>query len=87
MNAYSIRPWRKLLLAAPLLAALAWGLAPPRVGSAEVFSEAAPAPSVEVDAGAGTATLSFKDANGALVTNSNPFAPGDTSACTRTIGP
>jgi len=42
---------------------------------------------VEVDAGAGTATLSFKDENGAVVTNSNPLAPLDTSACTATIGP
>jgi hypothetical protein len=42
---------------------------------------------VEVDAGAGTATLSFKDENGALVTNNNPLAPLNTSACTATIGP
>ena len=42
---------------------------------------------VEVDASAGTATLSFKDENGAVVTNSNPLAPLDTSACTATIGP
>lgn len=42
---------------------------------------------VEVDASAGTATLSFKDENGALVTNSNPLAPLATSACTATIGP
>jgi len=42
---------------------------------------------VEVDAGAGTATLSFKNENGALVTNSNPLAPLNTSACTATIGP
>jgi hypothetical protein len=42
---------------------------------------------VEVDAGAGTATLSFKDENGVVVTNSNPSAPLDTSPCTQTIGP
>jgi phosphodiesterase/alkaline phosphatase D-like protein len=42
---------------------------------------------VEVDASAGTATLSFKDENGALVTNSNPLAPGDVHACTTTLGP
>jgi hypothetical protein len=42
---------------------------------------------VEVDAGAGTATLSFKDENGALPTNGNPLAPADTHACTATIGP
>jgi phosphodiesterase/alkaline phosphatase D-like protein len=42
---------------------------------------------VEVDADSGTATLSFKDENGALVTNSNPLAPLDTSPCTATLGP
>jgi phosphodiesterase/alkaline phosphatase D-like protein len=42
---------------------------------------------VEVDAVAGTATVSFKDENGVLVTNSNPLAPGDTSPCTQTLGP
>ena len=42
---------------------------------------------VDVDAGAGTATLSFKDENGVVVSNSNPLAPLDTSACTQTIGP
>jgi hypothetical protein len=42
---------------------------------------------VEVDADAGTATLSFKDENGAPVLNSDPGAPLDMSACTQTIGP
>jgi phosphodiesterase/alkaline phosphatase D-like protein len=42
---------------------------------------------VDVDAGAGTATLSFKDENGQLVPNSNPLVPADTHACTETIGP
>jgi hypothetical protein len=42
---------------------------------------------VEVDADSGTATLSFKDEDGAPVTNSNPLAPLDTSPCTATLGP
>ncbi len=42
---------------------------------------------VVVDAVAGTATVSFKDENGALVPNSNPLAPGNTSPCTQTLGP
>jgi phosphodiesterase/alkaline phosphatase D-like protein len=42
---------------------------------------------VEVDAGAGTATLSFKDENGVVITNSNPLDPGNTSACMQTLGP
>jgi hypothetical protein len=42
---------------------------------------------VEVDAGAGTATLSYKDENGVAVTNSNPLDPFNVGACTATIGP
>jgi phosphodiesterase/alkaline phosphatase D-like protein len=41
---------------------------------------------VEVTAGpTGTATISIRDENGAAVTNSNPFDPGNTSACMQTI--
>jgi alkaline phosphatase D len=42
---------------------------------------------VEVDAGAGTATLSYKDENGLAVANSNPLDPFNVGACTATIGP
>ncbi len=42
---------------------------------------------VEVDAAAGTATITSKDENGNLVRNSNPFDPLNTAPCTRTVGP
>lgn len=42
---------------------------------------------VEVDAVAGTATISVKDENGNPVPNANPFDPLNTSPCTRTVGP